>query len=59
MATPDAARETTAATDDELAEELREAERDFARGDFVELTIEELDRCIATGEWSWADESSG
>ena len=42
----------------ELEEELRQAEADFARGDFVELTLEELDRCIAAGEWPWPEESS-
>jgi hypothetical protein len=43
----------------ELEEELRQAEEDFARGDFVELTVEELDRCIAAGEWPWQRASSG
>jgi hypothetical protein len=42
----------------ELEEELRQAEEDFARGDFVALTIEQLDRCIAAGEWPWPEESS-
>jgi hypothetical protein len=42
----------------ELEEELRQAEADFARGDFIELRLEELDRCIAAGEWPWPDESS-
>jgi len=41
----------------EFEEELRQAERDFANGDFIELTIEELDRCIAAGRWPWPDES--
>jgi len=27
----------------ELEEELRQAEQDFARGDFIELTVQELD----------------
>ncbi len=42
----------------DLQAELLEAERDFARGDFIELTIEQLDRCIAAGEWPWPDDSS-
>jgi hypothetical protein len=42
----------------ELEEELCQAEADFARGDFVELTVEQLDQCIAAGEWPWRDESS-
>ncbi len=37
----------------ELEQELRQAEEDFARGDFIELTVEEFDRCIAAGEWPW------
>lgn len=41
-----------------LAEELRHAEEDFANGDFIEVTIEELDRCILAGEWPWQDEPS-
>lgn len=43
----------------DLAEELRQAEEDFLRGDYIELTVEQLDRCIATGESPWPDESSG
>jgi hypothetical protein len=40
----------------ELAEELRRADEDFERGDYIELTVEQLDRCIATGESPWPDE---
>ena len=42
----------------ELEEELRQAEEDFARGDFIELTVEELDRCRAAREWPWQREFS-
>jgi hypothetical protein len=42
----------------ELEEELRRAEADFARGDFVDVTIEELDASIAAGEWPWPHASS-
>jgi hypothetical protein len=60
MATPTAAVETPQAMlQAELEEELRQAEEDFARGDFVELTVEELDRCIAAGKWPWQRASSG
>ena len=60
MATPTAAvKSAQEAKQAELEEELRQAEADFARGDFIELTIEQLDRCIAAGEWPWPDESSG
>lgn len=42
----------------DLEDELRRAEEDFARGDFIELTVEDLDRSIAAGEWPWPTESS-
>lgn len=60
MTTPSAtAKDSRVATQQtELEGELRQAEADFARGDFVELTIDELDRCIAAGEWPWPDDSS-
>jgi len=38
--------------------ELRRAEQDFAQRDFIELTVEDLDRCIAAEEWPWPTESS-
>ena len=43
----------------ELEAELRQAELDFERGDYIELTPEQLERCIATGESPWPDESHG
>jgi len=43
----------------ELEEELLRAEADFARGDFIELSREELDHCIQTGESPWPDASRG
>jgi hypothetical protein len=59
MATPTAAVKSSQATlQAQLQEELRQADEDFARGDFVELTIEELDQCIAAGEWPWRRASS-
>jgi|HubBroStandDraft_1064217.scaffolds.fasta_scaffold01285_11 hypothetical protein len=59
MSTPTAAvNGSQMATQADLEEELRQAEQDFARGDFIELTIEQLDRCVAAGEWPWPDESS-
>jgi hypothetical protein len=50
---------TTAAMTDsqgsqaELEDEVRQADEDFASGDFIDVTIEELDRCTAAGEWPW------
>lgn len=60
MTTPNAAANGFEARTEqaELEDELRQAEADFARGDFIEVTLEELDRCIAAGEWPWPDESS-
>ena len=61
MTTPNAAAKGTQATTQQaqLEEELRQAEADFAHGDFVELTLEEIDRCVAAAEeWPWPDESS-
>jgi hypothetical protein len=43
----------------DLEEELRQAASDFACGDFVELTVAQLDRSLAAGEWPWPSESSG
>jgi hypothetical protein len=60
MSTPTVAVESSQETMwAELGEELRSAEDDFVRGDFVGLTGEELDRCIAAAEWPWAPASSG
>ena len=59
MVTPSAFTEASQVTSQaELTEELRRAEDDFARGDFVEITLEELERCAAAGEWPWRHESS-
>jgi hypothetical protein len=57
MATPNAAKNLEA-TEEPLEDELRRAEQELARGDFVELTVDELDRHIAAGEWPWPTESS-
>lgn len=59
MATPNAAAEgLEVTTQADLEDELRRAEQDFERGDFIELTVEQLDRCIAVGEWPWPTGSS-
>jgi hypothetical protein len=60
MATPTAVVKSSQATlQVELEEELRQAEADFANGDYIELTPEQLERCIRTGESPWPDESRG
>jgi hypothetical protein len=43
--------------DPDLERELRQAEEDFQRGDYIELTVEQLEHCAATGESPWPDES--
>jgi hypothetical protein len=43
----------------DLEAELLQADRDFEDGDYIELTVEELERCNETGEWpKWPDGSS-
>ena len=58
MATPTVVKSPGAVMQAELLEELRQAEQDFARGELVEITIEELDRFIAAGKWPWPEGSS-
>jgi hypothetical protein len=43
----------------ELEDELRRAAEDFGRGDYIEVTVERLNRCVTTGESPWTDESRG
>ena len=46
-------------SDPELEQEFSRAMDEFERGDYVELTVEQLERCAATGESPWPDESRG
>jgi hypothetical protein len=48
-----------AQADPDLEQELLRAMKDFERGDFIELTVEQLEHCAATGESPWRDESRG
>lgn len=43
----------------DLEHELREAIAEIERGDCIELTPEQLDRCIEHGEWPWPDAFPG
>ena len=44
----------------ELEAEIVEAMAEFDRGEYIELTREQLDHAASTGEWPWAkDESRG
>ena len=45
------------AADADLERELLQAEQDFDTGDYIELTVEQLEHCAATGESPWPDES--
>ena len=59
MATPNAAAgELEVRADSDLMAELSRAEHDLTQGAFIELTVEDLDRCIVAGEWPWASGSS-
>lgn len=59
MRTPTATVKSSDTTSQaELEAELRRADDDFANGDFVDVTIEEIDRCIVAGEWPWEPASS-
>lgn len=39
-------------------DELRQADANFERGDFIELSKEHTERAVATGASPWPDESS-
>lgn len=44
------------ADESDLLAEILAAEADFERGDYIELTLEQLEHCAATGEWPWPDD---
>jgi len=52
---PVSASKFSCETSPELEAELRRAVEDFERGDYIELTVEQLARCIATGESPWPE----
>ena len=43
----------------DLEQELLQAMAEFDRGEYIELTVEQLEHCAATGESPWPDESLG
>lgn len=43
--------------DPDLEREIQAALADFERGDYIELTAEELEHCAETGESPWPEES--
>lgn len=46
------------ADESDLLAEILAAEADFERGDYIELTVEQLEHCAATGESPWPDDES-
>lgn len=59
MATRTAAAEVVRASHQaELEEEIRQAEAELARGELVDVTVDNLDRDLAEGKWPWPRVSS-
>ncbi|NUO53057.1 MAG: hypothetical protein HOV80_29775 [Polyangiaceae bacterium] len=59
MATRTAAAEVVQASQQaELEEEIRQAEAEFARGEFIDVTVDDLDRALVEGKWPWPRVSS-
>jgi hypothetical protein len=56
-AAPTVSERRVAAADPDLERELLQAEHDFDTGDYIELTVEQLEHCAATGDSPWPDES--
>lgn len=42
----------------ELEAEIVAAMGEFDRGEYIELTREQLDHAASTGEWPWAEDES-
>jgi hypothetical protein len=55
-ALPGGTTETVSETGAPLEDELCRANEDFERGEYIELTDDELERCIAAGESPWPNE---
>ena len=50
---------TTFQADPELEQELLQAMKEFETGEYIELTVEQLEHCAATGASPWPDASRG
>jgi hypothetical protein len=59
LPTPDAVGAAVPIDESDLLAEILAAEAEFERGDYIELTPEQLKRAIETGESPWPDESPG
>jgi hypothetical protein len=57
-ATPASRSRHVAEAEPALERELLQAMADFERGDYIELTVEQLEHCAATGESPWAESPS-
>lgn len=57
MSSPTAKARAASSEALDLESELRQAVADIERGDYIELTPEQLERCAVDGEWPWPDES--
>jgi hypothetical protein len=58
-AAPIPTRQAVAQADPDLERELLRAMEEFERGEYIELTVDQLEHCAATGESPWPDESRG
>jgi hypothetical protein len=59
VAVPPSTLRRVVQADPELEQELIRAMEEFERGEYIELTVEQLKHCAATGESPWRDESRG
>lgn len=59
MSSPAATLRTASAKSLDLDAELELAVAEIDRGDCIELSAEQLERCAASGEWPWPGESLG
>jgi hypothetical protein len=58
-AVPMPTRRPVVQADPDLEGELLRAMEEFERGEYIELTVDQLEHCAATGESPWPDESHG
>lgn len=59
VAVPPSTPRRVVQADPDLEQELIRAMEEFERGEYIELTVEQLKHYAATGESPWPDESRG
>ena len=59
MSSPATTPRTASAESLDRDAELELSVADIGRGDYIELSPEQLERCEVGGEWPWSDESLG